>query len=249
MSAERLAGRVAVVTGASRGIGLGIAQRIVDEGGRVCITGRTEETLAEAVDQLGGRERAIGVAGRTDDPDHQSEAVGRTLEAFGPVTMLVNNTGINPASGSLLALDPAMAHKMLDVNCLAALGWISRVHQAGLAEHGGAIVNIGSTAGLRPTPGLGFYGATKAMLEYLTRTLALELGPQIRVNGVAPGVVKTKFASSLFEGREDEVAEQYPLKRLGVADDIASAVAFLLSSDSSWITGRTLTVDGGVTLR
>ncbi len=243
-----LAGKVAVVTGASRGIGLGIARRLVAEGARVCVTARRPEALEEAVTALGGPEHAIGVAGKADDPDHQARAIERTLETFGCLDLLVNNAGINPTQGPLMELDPDAARKIFEVNCLAALGWVQRAHRSGLGEGGGAVVNVASLAGLRPAPGIAFYGASKAMLVSLTEDLAVELSPDVRVNAVAPAVVKTRFASALYEGREREVADLYPLKRLGGPDDVAGAVAYLLSEDADWVTGRTLTLDGGVSL-
>jgi NAD(P)-dependent dehydrogenase (short-subunit alcohol dehydrogenase family) len=244
----RLQGRVAVVTGASRGIGLGIAQRLVAEGARVCVTARNQEALDEAVTTLGGPEHAIAVAGKAHDTDHQADAVARTTDAFGRVDLLVNNTGINPVYGGLVDLDLDAARKIFEVNALAALSWVQQVHRAGLGEHGGAVVNVSSVAGLKPAPGIGFYGATKAMLSHLTEELAVELGPRVRVNAVAPAVVKTRFATALYEGREDEVAAGYPLKRLGVPEDVAGVVAFLLSDDAAWITGQTVVVDGGLLL-
>ena len=117
-----------------------------------------------------------------------------------------------------------------------------------MGEHGGSVVNVSSVAGLKPAPGIGFYGASKAMLSHITQELAVELGPGIRVNAVAPAVVKTRFATALYEGREDEVAAAYPLKRLGRPEDIGSVVAFLLSEDAAWVTGQIIVVDGGVTL-
>ncbi|TNC23869.1 SDR family oxidoreductase [Mumia zhuanghuii] len=246
--AKRFEGRTAIVTGASRGIGLGIAQRIVDEGGRVCLTARNDEALQEAVIHLGGPDVAIGVAGKGDDIEHQDDAIARTLEAFGSVDHLVNNTGINPVYGRMIDIDLAAAHKIFAVNVLSALAWTQKVFHAWMDEHGGTVVNVASVAGLKPAPGIGFYGASKAMLLHVTEELAVELGPDVRVNAVSPAVVKTRFATALYEGREDEVAAAYPLKRLGVPSDIGSVVAFLLSEESGWMTGQNLVVDGGLTL-
>jgi 3-oxoacyl-[acyl-carrier protein] reductase len=246
--AGRFEGRTAIVTGASRGIGLAIARRLVDDGARVVITARKPDTLEEAVAELGGPERADFVAGHADDPEHQAETVRRALESFGSLDLLVNNTGINPTYGPLMGIDPAAARKMVDVNCLSPISWIQQAHRAWMGEHGGAVVNVASVAGLRPAPGIAMYGATKAMLIHLTEELAVELGPAVRVNAVAPAVVKTKFATALYEGREEQVAATYALKRLGVPDDIGSVVAFLLSEDAAWMTGQTLVVDGGLLL-
>jgi NAD(P)-dependent dehydrogenase (short-subunit alcohol dehydrogenase family) len=245
---ESLKDRVAIITGASRGIGLGIAAELVRQGARVCITARGSDALAAAVAGLGGPDVAIAVAGKADDPDHQAEAVARTIEAFGSLDMLVNNTGINPVYGPVADIEPAAAAKILGVNVLAPLAWTRRARDAWMGEHGGSIVNVASIAGLRPSPGIGMYGVSKAALIRLTAELAVELGPRIRVNAIAPAVVKTKFATLLYEGREEQVSDAYPLKRLGVPEDIAGAVAFLLSDAASWITGQTLVLDGGVTL-
>ncbi|HTB54268.1 MAG: SDR family oxidoreductase [Trebonia sp.] len=245
---EALKDRVAIVTGASRGIGLGIAAELVRQGARVCVTARGQEALDAAVAELGGPDVAIAVPGKCDDADHQAEAVARTMEAFGSLDMLVNNTGINPVYGPIADVDPVAAAKILAVNVLAPLAWTRRARDAWMGEHGGSIVNVSSVAGFRPSPGIGMYGVSKAALIRLTTELAVELGPRIRVNAVAPAIVKTKFATVLYEGREEQVAAAYPLRRLGVPEDIAGAVAFLLSDQASWITGQTLVLDGGVTL-
>ena len=245
---SRFDGKVALVTGASRGIGYGVAKRLVAEGARVTITARKQEALDEAVLALGGPEHALAVAGRSEDADHQFDAIEQTIAAFGSLDLLVNNAGINPVYGPLIDLDLAAARKIFEVNCLAALSWVQKAHEAWLGQHGGAIVNVASVAGLKPAPGIGFYGASKAMLGHITAELAVELGPRIRVNAVAPAVVKTKFATALYQGREDEVAANYPLKRLGEPADIAGVVAFLLSQDAAWLTGQVLVIDGGITL-
>lgn len=251
MSAGELkhVGKVAIVTGASRGIGFAVAERMVAEGARVCITARKADALAEAAERLGGPEHAIFVPGGADDLAHQDEVIAATMDAFGGLDHLVNNTGINPVYGRMIDVDLAAAAKIFDVNVVAAIAWAQKVYRASLETHGGAIVNIASVAGLRPAPGIGTYGASKAALAHVTEELAVELGPSIRVNAVSPAVVKTKFATALYEGREDEVAAAYPLKRLGVPTDIASLVSFLLSDDASWITGQNITIDGGVLLQ
>jgi 3-oxoacyl-[acyl-carrier protein] reductase len=245
---QRFEGKVAIITGASRGIGLGIAERLVAEGAKVCVTARKQEALDEAVRALGGSDRAIAVAGKGDDVDHQADAVKQTLQAFGSVDLLVNNAGINPVYGPMVEMELDAARKIFEVNCLAALSWTQQAHRAWMGEHGGSVVNVSSVAGLKPAPGIGFYGASKAMLAHITAELAVELGPDIRVNAVAPAVVKTKFATALYEGKEEQVTAAYPLKRLGVPEDVGSVVAFLLSEDAAWITGQVLVVDGGLTL-
>ena len=245
---NRFAGRTAIVTGASRGIGLGIAERLVAEGARVVITARKQEALDEAVAALGGPSKAIAVAGRADDPDHQDEVVARAIETFGGLDCFVNNTGINPVYGPLMDLELEPARKIVETNALAALRWTQKVHAAWMAEHGGSIVNVSSIAGSLPAPGIAMYGASKAMLSHLTKELAVELGPRVRVNAVAPAVIKTKFAAALYEGREEEEAARYALKRLGSPEDVAGVVAFLLSDDAAWMTGQILLIDGGLSL-
>lgn len=242
-------GRTALVTGGSRGIGLAIAQELVRRGARVVITARKEPELAAAVESLGGAEHALAVAGNAADPEHRAAAVAAAVDVFGSLDLVVSNVGINPIYGPLIEADLDAVRKVLDVNYVAALGFVQAAYRAWLAEHGGSVLFVASVAGLRCADGIGAYGSSKAALFHLTSQLAVELGPKIRVNALAPAVVKTAFATALYEGREETVAATYPLGRLGVPADIASAAAFLLSEDASWITGQTLVVDGGIMSR
>lgn len=242
-------GKVAIVTGASRGIGLGIAERLVAEGARVVITARKQEALDEAVAALGGGAHAVAVAGNAADEAHQDAAVSAALTAYGRLDLLVNNTGINPTYGPILDTPLEAARKIMETNVLAAMSWTKKAIDAGLGrEQPGAVVNVASVAGLGATGVIGMYGVSKAALIALTRELGLQLGPAVRVNAVAPAVVKTRFAEALYAD-EERAVRPYPMKRLGLPEDIAGAVSFLLSDDASWITGETLVVDGGVTLR
>ncbi|MFF9147956.1 SDR family oxidoreductase [Streptomyces sp. NPDC014861] len=242
-----LSGRVALVTGASRGIGYGIAEALVARGDRVVITGRGEDALKEAVERLGA-DRAVGVAGKAHDTAHQVAAVEAAMDAFGRVDHLVNNAGTNPVFGPIADLDLDVARKVFETNVVSALGFAQRTWHAWQKENGGTIVNIASVAGISASPFIGAYGVSKAAMINLTQQLAHEFAPVVRVNAIAPAVVKTKFAQALYEGREAEAAAAYPMGRLGVPEDIGGAAAFLTSEQSGWITGQTLVVDGGIFL-
>ncbi|CAL9285934.1 SDR family oxidoreductase [Streptomyces griseoincarnatus] len=240
-------GKVALITGASRGIGYGVAEALVARGDRVCITGRNEDALKEAVEKLGA-DRAVHVAGKAHDEAHQALAVERVMEAFGRVDYLVNNAGTNPVFGPIADLDLNVARKVFETNVISALGFAQKTWHAWQKDNGGAIVNIASVAGIAPSPFIAAYGVSKAALINLTQQLAHEFAPKVRVNAIAPAVVKTKFAQALYEGREEEAAASYPLGRLGVPSDIGGATAFLTSDQSDWVTGQTLVVDGGIFL-
>ncbi|AZP16274.1 3-oxoacyl-[acyl-carrier protein] reductase [Streptomyces sp. TLI_55] len=242
-----LSGKVALVTGASRGIGYGVAEALVARGDRVVITGRNEDALKEAVEQLGA-DRVIGVAGKAHDEAHQAVAVERAMEAFGRVDFLVNNAGTNPVFGPIADLDLNVARKVFETNVISALGFAQKTWHAWQKDNGGAIVNIASVAGIAPSPFIAAYGVSKAAMINLTQQLAHEFAPKVRVNAIAPAVVKTKFAQALYEGREEEAAAAYPLARLGVPSDIGGAAEFLTSEQSAWVTGQTLVVDGGIFL-
>ncbi|AFR48947.1 SDR family oxidoreductase [Gordonia sp. KTR9] len=244
-----LTGRSALVTGASRGIGEAIATELARRGASVVITSRKAEPLEEAAGRI--RESVPGAtvsvcAANTGDADDRSAAVAAAV-AQGGIHILVNNTGIAPLAGPLMGADLSAYRKTFDTNVVAALGFVQEAYRAGMKDTGGSIVNIASVAGLRSTGVIAAYGTSKAALIRLTAELAWELGPNIRVNAIAPSVVRTKFASVFTEGdNEARVANSYPLKRIGEPEDVARAVAFLASDESAWITGETLTVDGGM---
>ncbi|TFV53256.1 SDR family oxidoreductase [Geodermatophilus sp. DF01-2] len=244
-----LEGRTALVTGASRGIGLAIAQSLVERGARVVVTARKPEALTEAVAALGGPEVAVGVAGNAADAGHRAEAVRTAVETFGSLDMLVGNVGINPVYGPLVELPLDGFRKILDTNVVSTLGLVQEAWRAWMAEHGGSVLVVASVAALKASPMIGGYGVSKAALVNLVTQLAVELGPTVRVNAVAPAVVKTRFAGALYEGREAEAAAQYPVGRLGEPADVGEAAAYLLGDTAGWVTGQTLVLDGGALSR
>ncbi|MFI6771985.1 SDR family oxidoreductase [Nocardia sp. NPDC050412] len=244
-----LLGKSALVSGASRGIGKAVAAELLRRGANVLITARKPEPLEEAAAELralGHRGEVSALAGNSGDPDSRAAAVGRVVSEFGSLDILINNTGINPVYGSLMDADLEAVRKIFDVNVVAALGYVQEAYRAWMRDHGGAVVNVASVAGLRSTGVIAAYGASKAALIRLTDELAWQLGPNIRVNAVAPGVIKTKFADALYSADEERAASVYPMKRLGAPEDVAQLIGFLVSDEAKWITGETIRVDGGL---
>ena len=242
-----LSGRTAIVTGASRGIGLAIAGALVAAGANVVVPSRHQEAADEAARALGPR--ASGCAAHAVDADAAKACVASTLERFGSLDILVNNAGTNAAYGPVVDQDHGRFAKTFDVNLWAPMLWTSLAWHGWMKDHGGNVVNTASAAGMIVSPDLGLYGASKAALIHVTKQLALELGPRVRVNAIAPGVVRTRLAEALWKDNEAAVAADTPLGRIGEPEDIGAAVAFLASDGASWITGETLLIDGGQMLR
>ena len=239
--------KVALVTGASRGIGLAIAAEFLASGAAgVVITGRKPEGLDEAAAELGKPERVLPLRGNADDPDHPAGAVAEAVARFGRLDILVNNAGTNPAAGMLADVDLGAVDKTWAVNQRGPLLFARAAWQGWMRRHGGAIINVASVAGLQPAPFLGAYNVSKAALIHMTRQLAMEMAPDVRVNAVAPGIVKTRLSRALWDGRESTAGSGHPLRRIGEPADVAGVVAFLASDRASWITGVVVPVDGGL---
>jgi NAD(P)-dependent dehydrogenase (short-subunit alcohol dehydrogenase family) len=246
----RLDGKVALVTGASRGIGREIAALFSASGADVMLSSRKQDALEAAADSM--RADATGqldvFAANAGDPEAAAACVAATVARFGRVDILVNNAATNPYLGPMIDIDLPRLDKTHDVNLRGPFVWIQECWRASMAEHGGVILNISSIGGLTVETSIGHYNVTKAALIHLTKSLAKDLAPSVRVNAICPGLVKTDMARALWESNEDAVSKMVPLHRLGEPADIANAALFLASDAASWITGTTTVVDGGMLL-
>jgi NAD(P)-dependent dehydrogenase (short-subunit alcohol dehydrogenase family) len=241
-----LEGKVALVTGASRGIGKAIAASYAEAGAAVMLSSRKQDALEAAAGEMDGAAGETAVfAANAGEPDQIAACVAATVARFGRLDILVNNAATNPYMGRPIDIDLPRFDKTWQVNYRGPVVWVQQAWAAWMAQHGGVIVNMASVGGLSVEPSIGHYNVTKAALIHLTRTLAADLAPGVRVNAIAPGLVKTYFARALWEQAEDAIAARTPLKRLGEPADIAHAALFLASDLASWITGQTLVVDGG----
>ncbi|HYZ87855.1 MAG TPA: glucose 1-dehydrogenase [Myxococcales bacterium] len=243
MTSFSLEGKVAIVTGASRGIGEAIAKAFLEQGARVVLASRKMEPSSSAAER-----RLVAHVGKQEDC---VRLVREAVSAFGRVDVLVNNAGTNPYFGPLLDAEDAAWEKTFEVNLKSAF-WMSREVARHLTARDapGSIVNVSSILGIRASPLQGIYGMTKAALVSLTKTLAVELGPsRIRVNAIAPGLVETRLSSALVH--DDQISSQWlartPLGRVAQPADIAGIVVYLASDASSFVTGQTFVLDGGVT--
>ena len=254
-NSARLDGKVALVTGGSKGIGLGIAQQFVAAGARVLITARKAEGLEQAVAEFRGESGSGGVeiewcVANAGSPEDAQQAVERVLARFGRLDVLVNNAATNPYAGPTIDVDLSRWDKTFQVNLRGPLVWTQVAWRSWMKEHGGVVLNISSVGGLATNRILGVYDVTKAALIHLTKQLAAELAPRVRVNAIAPGLIRTDFARALWEGgRGEQVARAYPLGRLGEPADVAGAALFLAAETGSWITGQTIVMDGGELVR
>ena len=239
-------GKVAVVTGASRGIGEAIAAGFLAAGARgVVITGRNHENIQTAAARLADPERVLPVVARSDTEEGAAVTMDRALEQFGACDVLVNNAGTNPGYGPLMDVDLGALKRTWEVNLLGPLVYARVAWDRWMKDNGGVICNNASVGGRLPGRDMGAYNISKAGVIYMTRHLAYELAPTVRVVGVAPGVVRTRLSQILWKD-EEAAASLHPLGRIGEPMDIASTVVFLCSEQASWITGVTLDVDGGI---
>jgi NAD(P)-dependent dehydrogenase (short-subunit alcohol dehydrogenase family) len=244
--------RTVIITGASRGIGKATALAFAAQGDNVVLSSRKQDALDETAEEILAAHPSAGVlafAAHAAEPAQASACVDATMERFGSVDVLVNNAGTNPHFGPLTELEPILAEKITRLNQFGPVLWAQLVWKAWMSEHGGAIVNVASLGGLHTELGIGYYNATKAALIHLTRQLAMEMAPSVRVNGVAPGIVRTHLAKALWENHEDRLRAALPLGRIGEPDDIADVIVFLAGAGARWMTGQTVVVDGGAQVR
>ena len=247
----RVDGKVIVVTGGSRGIGQVTAIEFLNSGAKgVVVTSRKpdniERSVAEIIAATDRPDAILGVVAAVDDVAAAERAIVQTIEHFGSCNVLVNNAGTNPAAGPLADVNLGAVDKTWSVNQKGPMIWAQMAWHQWMSEHGGVIINVASVGGLLVGPMIGAYGISKAALAHMTKQLAFEMAPTVRVNAVAPGVVKTKLSSMLWENDEEAVANMHPLKRLGEPEDVANAIVFLASDKATWLSGVVLPVDGGV---
>jgi NAD(P)-dependent dehydrogenase (short-subunit alcohol dehydrogenase family) len=240
---DEFAGRVAVVTGGSRGIGLKCAAELAGAGASVAITGRNRDSLEAARATLGVR--CFAFEGDACNPKDVDACLQQVMQEFGRIDMLVNNAGGPLEIGALVDLPVSNLDATWNLNLRGPYLWIQGAWRLWMREHGGVVLNIASLGGISLQPGMGAYSISKAALLHMTRILAAELGPKVRVNAIAPGIVATDATADFIAAGGPAMASRLPLQRFGDTQDIADACRFLISDKSAWITGETLVIDGG----
>lgn len=254
MSLFDLTGKVAVITGSSRGIGRAIAERMAEQGAKVVISSRKLEPCAEVADALNaayGKDTAIAVPANISSKDDLKKLVDETMRAFGKIDILVCNAASNPYYGPMSGIQDDQFRKILENNVIANHWLIQYVVPQMVERKDGAIIIVSSIGGLRGSPVIGAYNISKAADFQLARNLAVEYGEHnIRVNCIAPGLIKTDFARALWENPDTlkRATSTTPLRRIGNPDEIAGAAVFLASSAGTFMTGQSIVVDGGATI-
>jgi NAD(P)-dependent dehydrogenase (short-subunit alcohol dehydrogenase family) len=238
-----LRGKVALVTGASKGIGLAIVRAFVRHGAKVMLSSRKLDALEAASSTIDGVTAVF--AANAGDPAGAEACICETIETFGRLDILVNNAATNPHYGPMIEANLALFDKVVQVNLRGPLAWTQLAWRYAMSEHGGSVINISSAGALMYGGPIGIYDITKAAMFYMTKHLANELGPGVRVNGIAPGLVQTDFARALWEPEGASAERPWPMRRLGQPQDVSNAALFLASDMSSWMTGEILVVDGG----
>jgi NAD(P)-dependent dehydrogenase (short-subunit alcohol dehydrogenase family) len=247
---QKLEGKTALVTGGSAGIGMGITRCFLEAGGNVMITSRKAEKCEEAVAELQGLPGQVDWrVSHVGDPEQGDKVMDETIERFGSLDVLVNNAATNPHNGRTIDVEASKLDKTYEVNVRGPLLWTQIAWNKWMKEHGGAVINIASVGGFSTSRDIGVYCMFKSTLVHMTKQLGAEMGPQVRVNCIAPGLIRTDFARVLWEGeRGESIANQMPTKRLGEPEDIGRAALFL-AADATWMTGQTMIVDGGEIVR
>ncbi len=248
----RLDGKVALVTGASKGIGLAIAQAYANAGAHVVVSSRKQESIEQVVkgvQAIGGK--ATAIACNVGDMADVRQLAEKCITQFGVVDVLVNNAAVNPVFGPVVETNESAFDKIMAVNVKGPFELAKMLYPAMKSKKAGSVINISSVGGLRPEPGLGIYSMSKASLISLTKVMAKEWGDNnIRVNAICPGLIKTKFSEALWSNDKimGMMMKMLPIKRMGTSDEIAALALYLASDASGYCTGSVFTADGGFTI-
>lgn len=247
-----LEGKVALITGASKGIGQAIAELYAATGAKVVVSSRKQEAVdevAKTITNTGGQ--ALAIACNVGDSNDISRLVDQTVATYGSIDILVNNAAANPTFGPVVLTNEAAFDKIMNVNVKAPFELAKKVYPLMKEKKSGSVINISSVGGLRPESGLGIYSVSKASLISLTKVMAKEWGDDnIRVNAICPGLIKTKFSEALWSNEKimNVMMKMVAIKRVGTPEEIAALALFLASGASSYCTGSVFTADGGFTI-